>query len=125
MTVKMKLVHRCELTASCGRQTDYLQIQPMLPTEPNKGTILAYLDERELQGAEQAAPTPLLGSTHLSSHGPLGAYVLTQGSELYQLLPRQQPVPHFCCGSAFKPTAVSCHWFSEGRRAGGGGGCST
>lgn len=77
MTVKMKLVHRCELTASCGRQTDYLQIQPMSPTEPNKGTILAHLDERGLQGAEQAVPTPLLGSTHLSRHDPLGAYVHT------------------------------------------------
>lgn len=77
MTVKMKLVHRCELTASCGRQTDYLQIQPMSPTEPNKGTILAHLDERGLQGAKQAVPTPLLGSTHLSMHGPLGAYVHT------------------------------------------------
>lgn len=29
MTVKMKLVRRCELTASCGRQTDYLPTQPM------------------------------------------------------------------------------------------------
>lgn len=46
MTVKMKLVRRCELTASCGRQTDYLQIQPMSPMEPNKEAVLAHLAER-------------------------------------------------------------------------------
>ena len=63
MTVKMKLVCRCELTASCRKQTDYLQTQPTSPMEPNKRAILAHLDERGWQGAEQAAPTPPQGST--------------------------------------------------------------
>lgn len=36
MTVEMKLVRRCELTASCRRQTDYLQTQPTSPVSQTK-----------------------------------------------------------------------------------------
>lgn len=40
---EMKLLHRCEMTASCRRQTNYLQTQPTTPTQPHKGSQPASL----------------------------------------------------------------------------------
>lgn len=40
---EMKLLHRCEVTGSCRRQTNYLQTQPTTPTQPHKGSQPASL----------------------------------------------------------------------------------
>lgn len=119
MTVKMKLVRRCELTASCRRQTDYLQTQPTSPVEPNKGAILAHLDERGRQGAEQAA------LTHPTSHSSLGACVhMLRGLAPLAPLLQRQPLTS-AHGAAFASIAVSSHTFSEERGTGAGGCCPT
>lgn len=99
MTVKMKLVRRCELTASCRRQTDYLQTQPTSPVEPNKGAILAHLDERGRQGAEQAALTragrhppnqsQFLGGLCSPAQGPV-LHCLPSSSDSHAPLPTAQ-----------------------------------
>lgn len=121
MTVKMKLVRRCELTASCRRQTDYLQPQPTSPVEPNKGAILTHLDEQDRQGAEQAALAHCWAAPTQPAPVLWGAMSTCSGvcAPLAPLLQRR-PLPS-AHGAAFVSIAVSSHTFPKERGSGVGG----
>lgn len=87
----MKQVRSCELTASCRRQTHYLQTQPTRLLDPNKGDDRAHWVREGWQGAKQAVPS-LPECPPCCWAGSLGVMGSLASAPCCPRLPQCQPV---------------------------------